>query len=380
MHAIKFEVVRDIDSFCALQPEWDDLWSRAGGEYFQSYAFCHGSLISDPAGRRQIHCIIARLDGRLVALWPLVTWWRNCWKYATPLAPPNRSPSDILVAPECDVHQVAMGAWRVARKSTRADVFEFWRINLNSPLQRCLTHNAVTRRATEERTHYAALRGLHDWEAYCRSRPGRSRTRPNYLKRRLAAHGEFNVEILDSNDPRIPSLVEWSALRKREWAQHNGIDSQWVFSESSIRFWNGLLTNAAYQPGVFRLFVLTYQGKPLAANVIAVGATRAYLLTTTYDLKHEHANLSPGIVLVDDCVKWAFDRGLDFDFGPGEQQYKSSWSGGNSYVISSCLVLPTLWGRAGYFGKHGIRHLRAIFAQITGKHTSAQGPVNAPST
>jgi len=24
-------------------------------------------------------------------------------------------------------------------------------------------------RATEERTHYAALRGLHDWEAYCRS-------------------------------------------------------------------------------------------------------------------------------------------------------------------------------------------------------------------
>jgi CelD/BcsL family acetyltransferase involved in cellulose biosynthesis len=128
---------------------------------------------------------------------------------------------------------------------------------------------------------------------------------------------------------------------------------------------------------VFHLFVLTLQGKPLAANVVAVGATRAYLLTTTYDLKQ--ANLSPGTVLVDDCVKWAFDRGLDFDFGPGEQQYKSSWSGGNSYVTSSCLVLPTWWGRAGYLAKHGIRHMRAMFAQITGKHTPAQGPASAPS-
>jgi CelD/BcsL family acetyltransferase involved in cellulose biosynthesis len=378
MHTMTFEVVRDIDSFCAMQPEWDDLWSRAGGEYFQSYAYCHGSLIAEAARRRQLHCITARREGRLVALWPLVTSWRNCWKYATPLTPPNRSPSDILVAPDCDVHQVAMGAWRVARKSTQADVFEFWRINSSSPLQRCLTRDAVTRRATEERTPYAPLRGQHDWEAYCRSRPGRSKTRPNYLKRRLAAHGEFNVEMLDSNDPRIPSLVEWSALRKREWAQHNGIDSPWVYSESSSRFWNGLLTNAAYQHGVFHLFVLTLQGKPLAANVVAVGATRAYLLTTTYDLKH--ANLSPGTVLVDECVKWAFDRGLDFDFGPGEQQYKSSWSGGNSYATSSCLVFPTWWGRAGYFAKHGIRHMRAIFAQITGRQTPAQGPVNAPST
>ena len=380
MHTVTFEVVRDIDSFCAMQSEWDELWSRAGGEYFQSYAYCHSSLIAEAANRRQLHCIIARNDGRLVALWPLVTSWRKCWKYASPLTPPNRSPSDILIAPDCDVHQVVMGAWGAARKSTRADVFEFWRINAGSPLQRYLTHNAVTRRATEERTHYSALRDLRDWEAYCRSRPGRSRTRPNYLKRRLAAHGEFNVEMLESNDPRIPSLVEWSALRKREWAQHNGINSQWVFSESSSTFWSSLLTNAAYQPGVFRLFLLTYQGKPLAANVIAVGATRAYLLMNTYDLKHEHANLSPGTVLVDDCVKWAFDQGLDFDFGPGEQQYKSSWSGGTSYATLSCLVLPTLWGRAGYSAKHGIRHLRGIIAQLSGKPTPAHVAVNAPST
>ena len=371
MHTMTFEVVRDIDSFCGLQHEWDELWSRADGEYFQSYAYCHRSLLADEVqGRQQLCCIIARREGRLVALWPLVTSWRRFWKYATPLTPPNRSPSDILVAPDCDVHQVAMGAWRLARKSTKADVFEFWRINANSPLQRCLTRDAITRRATEERTPYAALRGQQDWEEYCRSRPGRSKTRPSYLKRRLAAQGEFDIEILDSNDPRIPSLVEWSALRKREWAQHNGIDSQWVFSKSSNKFWNDLLTSAAYRPGVFRLFVLMRQGEPLAVNVVAVGATRVHLLTTTYDLKY--SNLSPGTVLVDDCVKWAFDRGLDFDFGPGEQQYKSSWSGGNAYMTRSCLVLPTWWGRIGYFAKHGARTMRAIIAQMSGKQRPPQ--------
>jgi CelD/BcsL family acetyltransferase involved in cellulose biosynthesis len=380
MDAIAFEIIRDIDSFRALQSEWDDLLHRAKGEYFQSFAFCHSSLEAEGNGaRRKLHCVAGRREGRLVALWPLVTFWNTCWKTATPLGPQNRPPSDILVGPEHDVEEIVKFIWRAALKSTRADVIQLWRIRSTSLLCRYAMHENVTRRAHEEPTPYAILRGQQDWEAFCRSRQGRAKNRPRYLKRRLSTHGEVGIDIVDANDKRRPSLVDWFVLHKREWAHHNDLDSKWVFSESSRKFWNALLSNgSSSEAGGFRLFVLTLNGVPLAVNVMAVGAACVYLLTTTYDLKH--ARLSPGTVLVDDCVKWAFDNGLDFDFGPGDQHYKSSWSGGFSYMTTSFLVLPTWWGRAGFDAKQVAKKLlHVIAARVADKPSPEKYPAEEPS-
>jgi CelD/BcsL family acetyltransferase involved in cellulose biosynthesis len=378
--ALAFEIIRDIDSFLALQSEWDDLWHRARGEYYQTFAFCYSSLKAEGIGAgRKLHCVVGRRDGRLVALWPLVTFWNICWKTATPLGPQNRPPSDILAAPEHDREQIVKFIWRAALRSTRADVIELWRIRSTSLLFRYAKLQNLTRRAHEEPTPYAVLQGQQDWEAFCRSRQGRAKSQPLHLKRRLGTHGEVSIDIVDADDKRCPALVDWFVLHKREWARHNGLDSKWVFSESSREFWNALLLNgSSHDAGGFRLFVLKLNGVPLAVNVIAVSAACAYLLTTTYDL--EHARLSPGTVLVDHCVKWAFDNGLDFDFGPGDQHYKSSWSGGFSYMTTSFLVLPTRWGRAGFAAKHVAKRLRyVIAARIGGKPSREKYAAGTPS-
>lgn len=377
--AIAFEVIRDIDSFRALQPEWDDLWHRANGEYFQSFAFCHSSLEAEEGtgARRTLHCVAGRRDGRLVVLWPLLTYWRSCWKYATPLAPPNRSPSDILAAPTHDVEDIVRSAWRAVLKSTRADVVELWRVRADSLLYRSVTRGALTRRASEEPTPYAVLRDQQDWEVFCRSRPGRTRTRPQYIERRLRTHGQVNIEIVDASDSRLPALVDWFVLHKRAWAQHNGIESQWIFSDACRKFWNDLLSNGSYEPQVFRLFALTLDDVPVAVNIIGVRATCAYLVANTYDLAY--AKLAPGTVLVDDCVKWAFDNRLDFDFGPGDQQYKTFWTEGAAYTTSSFLVISTWWGRAGYGAKTAIKRLRERAVRKAGESSPANIPANASS-
>jgi len=377
MSPVAFEVVRDIDRFRALQSDWNDLWHRAEGEYFQSFAFCHGVLeAEDAASRRKLHCIAGRREGRLVVVWPLMTFWRSCWKYATALTPANRSPSDILASPEADVEQIVNGAWKAALRSTRADAIELWRIRSNSPLCRNATRHGVIERGTEETTPYARLRDQGPWETFVRALPGRKKTRPEYLERRLARHGEMKFEIIDVNDSRVPSLVEWFVSRKREWAQHNLIDSRWTFSEASSKFWRSLLSNDSSGVGVFRLFVLTLAGEPVALNIVAAQATRAYLVANTYDLRY--GKLTPGTVLVDYCVKWAFDNRLDMDFGPGDQQYKSFWSAGHSYLTSSFLVIPTRWGQAGYAAKQVAKQLRTVSSNIAGRRTPERNPVHSP--
>lgn len=377
--AIAFEVIRDIDSFRALQPEWDDLWHRANGEYFQSFAYCHSSLeAEDGSGaRRKLHCVAGRRDGRLVVLLPLFTFWKDCWKYATPLSPPNRSPGDILVAPAHDVEDIVRSAWRAALKSTRADLFELWRIRSDSPLYRCATRDAVTRRESEEPTPYAVTTDQQDWEAFCRSRPGRTSTRPQFIERRLKKHGRVNIEIVDASDSRLPSLVDWFVLHKRAWAQHKAIESQWIFTDSSRKFWNNLLSNGSYEAQVFRLFVLTLDDVPVAVNIIGVRATCAYLVAHTYDLAH--AKLGPSTVLIDDCVKWAFDNRLDFDFGPGDQPYKSFWTAGGAYTTSSFLVISTWWGRAGYEAKAAIKRLRERAVRKGNQEGSEESPASVPA-
>jgi CelD/BcsL family acetyltransferase involved in cellulose biosynthesis len=372
--AISFDVVDDIERFRALQREWDDLWRLADGQFFQSFAFCHASLIAEEKGsRRKLHCVTGRQNGRLVFVWPLVTYWNSVWKYAAPLAPRNRSPSDILVAPECGSEPLVKSAWDAALKSTGADIVELWRVRSSSLLCRCATTYAATRRTQIEPTYYASLRGLEDWEAFCRSRPGRSK-HPDYLKRKLAKHIDFNLEVLDRNDARTSSVVNWLVSHKREWAHVKDIDSQWVFSESSDKFWGDLMLNRTYEAGVMRVFVLWHLQRPIAALIVAVGAKRVDFLTVTYDM--ELAKLSPGTVLLDEGVKWAFEHGLDVDFTPGSEPYKVSWSGRASYTTSSFLVLPTTWGLMGYRAKMAAKKLQGMMGRAVSLLSSRHAEVD----
>ena len=355
--SLSFEACTDIEEFRSLRPEWDELFQRANGEYFQSFEYCNGSLMAEHAGtKRKLLCIVGRRGGKLVAVWPLLTSYRTCWKFAEPLTPQNQAPSDILVAPEPDADAIVQAAWRKTLALSRADVFEFWRIRKTSPLYACLTSQSITRRATEEFTPIATLRDEPDWTAYCRTRPSRERNAPEYLKRRLAKHGQFSMELIDASDERLVPLIEWFVAQKRKWASEKASDSHWVFSDASLRFWKALLAGESKSSGVFRLFVLTFEGQPIAANILGISSGFVYLVANTYDL--EHKKLSPGTILVDECVKWAYDNRLDFDFGPGEQRYKTSWSAGAKYATSSFMVLATPWGQTGSMAKQFVKETR----------------------
>jgi CelD/BcsL family acetyltransferase involved in cellulose biosynthesis len=361
--------VRDIQQLRALQPEWNELWHAANGGFAEHFGFCHATLMAEDAGsHRKLHCLVGRRNGRVVVIWPLLTYRNKLWRYLTPLAPENRSPCNMLVAPECNNEAVVQSALDAAIKSARADVIELWRVPSDSLLFRCVERRAMTRRETHENTYFATLQGETDWDAFCRSRPGRDKL-PDYAKRKLARHLEYDIELLDRTDERTASIVEWLVQNKRKWAHEKDLDSRWVSADSSGKFWHDLMMNETYESGTYRLFALLHQGTPLAALIVGVGHQRLFFLTVTYDMAH--AKYSPGTVILDEGVKWAFDHGLDVDFTPGKEPYKVSWSGKNAYPISSFLVMASAWGSLGYSAKTLLTQLKGTLTRLANRSAPA---------
>src|SRR5471032_601223 len=85
---LQLKVITSPTEFFALQGEWDDLWSRANGRHHQAFTVCWLSWlrVSEPRGRK-LRIILLRENGRLVAVWPLVSYRKFFWTVLRPLSP-----------------------------------------------------------------------------------------------------------------------------------------------------------------------------------------------------------------------------------------------------------------------------------------------------
>ncbi|WP_420995580.1 GNAT family N-acetyltransferase [Cupriavidus sp. 30B13] len=381
-NAVQHDVISDIRAFHALAPEWDALWRRAGGQHFQSFAFCASSPDAQAklAGRK-LQCLAGRRQGRLVVLWPLMTCRKACWRFMRPLGPDNNSPHDILVEPGPDAAAIVAGAWHALLARARPDLVYLPRLRNGSLLHRCASDTGRVAFCLDEITPMAHMRELSGWADFCRSRVGRARNPPDYLQRRLAGQGRVDAMMIDHNDSRAAIFVDWLLLHKRRWAERGEVDSAWLFSDDSRAFLMRLMAAeddpAGQAARPFRLAVLTLDGVTLAVNLLAVQNQCVDLLMNTYDAAY--GKLSPGTALIDWCVKWAFDQHFDFNFGSGTQQYKQYWSNGAAYTTASLHVAPTQWGLAGYRLHQGARWARARLARLRGRGAEAEHGAAVPA-
>jgi CelD/BcsL family acetyltransferase involved in cellulose biosynthesis len=341
--AVIYEIVRDIEAFRALQGDWDALWHRARGEYFQSFAWCLGSLeVLLGVGGASLYCVVARRDGRLVAVWPVMVQRKLFWRVARNLGPSCLPPDDLLVEPAPDARQIVASAWTALLKSASPDIVALTRVRATSPLHACASGARWITRREQESTPVARLRGEPDWKTLCRTRTNLSRKMPDKLERRLAKEGAISVEFVEPGDPRMATLVDWLLEHKRAWAVRGDVDSKWLFSADSRQFLLHLLSHVGVRAQPFRLVTLHQEGKLLAINVVAIQDDIVELFMSTYDAAFRQ--LRPSTVLIDACVKWAFHHERDFGFGSGLQPYKLFWTNGNAYDNVTLQIPHTWWG------------------------------------
>ena len=338
----QFEVVTDVEIFISLQQEWEELWHDAKGTPFQLFRYCLHALreVAIPTGAT-LHCIVGRKDGRMVFGWPLVRYRERLWTTIRPLAPDTSEPSDLLVANGEDPESLVSAAWRVLVSSCGSDVISLPMVRTDSALYG-LGLRAKRLSCGERRVvRVAPLLRCKTWAEYRGGLAESFRKEQDYHRRRLLRAGEAAMFISDLADPisatYLRTMLEW----KRQWAVRVGVGGD-LFKEPYQNFLRKISTDPSFN-GALRLFVMSLDGKAIAVNLVAISERAVIGMQAAFD--PAHAKYSPGSLLLEDVMKWAFENQRNVDLGPGDNKYKSNWTSGSGYTCTDFRIAVSHWGQ-----------------------------------
>jgi CelD/BcsL family acetyltransferase involved in cellulose biosynthesis len=110
---------------------------------------------------------------------------------------------------------------------------------------------------------------------------------------------------------------------KKRWLARQNLANDWI-DRADYRDFLVALTAGQGALGDMALFVLKLDGVPIAAQLNSVDRSRIEFYIGVYDA--EWGSYSPGEIVTEACLQWAFERGLDYDFRIGVEAYKSTWA------------------------------------------------------
>jgi CelD/BcsL family acetyltransferase involved in cellulose biosynthesis len=96
---------------------------------------------------------------------------------------------------------------------------------------------------------------------------------------------------------------------------------------------------------------------PVAGIVVSIGNPWASAIIAGYD--PHYGKCCPGLIAVEQCVKWAFDNGFDLDFGVGSERFKSYWARGEASTAWTVQIINSVWGLLAIRGRRLARELAA---------------------
>nr|WKF61336.1 hypothetical protein HUO10_005867 [Paraburkholderia busanensis] len=359
-----YDVIDDEAAFLALQPEWDALWKHAHGYYYQSFSFCWLAWkhVAKPHGRG-LKCIICRqgADGPLLMIWPLATVRRSLWTYLMPLGPEGGDFTSVLVEDSPATGELVGGAWHTARRRCGADFIHLPYVRNTLELHRLVTQERHVLFADAHNAPAARLRGEPSWEGYCASLGTLFGKRPGSFANRLAKEGEVAVRVVDpAEESETASLIEWMFNCKRSWSDRVGKRSAWLDSPEFECFLRKLIYSPEV-PSMARLIVVTLNEAPVAGIVVSLGNPCASAIFAGYD--PYFGRCCPGLIAVEQCVKWAYENGYDLDFGVGTERFKAYWSRDEATTAWTVQIVNSRWG---WLAVRARRMLRALTERLKG--------------
>jgi len=353
----RLEIVSDPVEFRALQQEWNELWSRSEGRYFQAFPVCWlcWTKVAQPRGRK-LCCITLREQGRLVMVWPLVAYRKLCWTVVRPLASESTDYTSILVEDTPATSIAIDRAWDAVQKKIGADIILLPYLNAES---RLFEVASAKRGVVTKIAHPAAvgmLRSESDWDMFSASLGPLFKNKPGALERRLSKKGNLKIRFLGPEDAEENvRLVDWMFNCKRQWADRVDKSGEWLHSAEYRNFLVALLNQTGTEV-LARLVVVSLDGAPLAVDILGMGKTRVDDLIGGFD--PAYSRHSPGAIATEHCVKWALEHRLDFDFGAGSEKYKSYWSRNHILTMWSVQIANTRWGLLAFKAENFCQRLR----------------------
>lgn len=338
-----YDIVRSEAEFRALQHEWEALWLRAHGFYYQSFSYCWLAWqhVAKPHGR-ELRCIVCREDGQLVMIWPLARYTRALWNYLVPLGSEGGDYASVLVAEGADAPALIDGAWQAARRRCGADFIHVPYLHEKLHLYTLVSQERHVLFAEAHESYVARLRDQTDWDQYCSTLGKLSGKKPGAFAQRLAREGNVATRIVDPADKAgTAALIDWMLACKRTWSDRVGKHGEWLDSTEFRNFLVHLICPADV-PSMARLIVVTLDDAPVAAIVVSLGNPCANAVIAGFDA--DYGKCRPGLIAVEACVKWAFENRFDVDFGVGSERFKSYWGRDNLSTAWSMQIVSSPWG------------------------------------
>lgn len=347
---LRIDYIRDAEGLAGLRDAWDALWLTCDALIFQSHGWIEAWWTHIPdRDTRQLLIACAWQGSMLVGIMPLATHRHRGLRILEWAARDHADYCDMLIHPQAPAG-LARQIWQDVSRQGGYDL-----VLLNRLLPEARAHDLGLRGAgivlSPNHRSEMSLRVVGPYangEAWFSSQ--NKKTRQNYRRGMtyLNEGAETRFRLLPEDAELGPVLDRLSAL-KRAWLIRMGLEAP-LFDDGAPLLC--AFVEALRKTGQLRIFVLERADEIAAISINFVAHNRMMAFITTYDPAVEKG--SPGMVLMVDYIRWAFDNGLDLvDFLCGAEDFKSRFA-------SETVTLTSMSGAATLFGTAAITTDRVV--------------------
>jgi CelD/BcsL family acetyltransferase involved in cellulose biosynthesis len=305
-----------------LRNDWDSLAGRCPARYLsQSWRWAAAAwhTVAQPRGRK-LHIVVLRNEGRLVAVFPLVSFRTRQLKVVRPLGSESSEYSSPLVEPGPHYSEYMTRIFKAAARF--GDVLLLPHVRRDEAFAEFIGHYRF--RAYEDNllnTPWLDRRDYREWPEYLASLSTSHLAGLRRKHRRLEEQGGLSFDVERSPIPEAE--IDTVLSLKQQWMDRNQVDNPWI-ATPEYRAFLLAVTSGNVDRDALTLFTFRLDGKLVGAQLNAIDGKRVEFLIGAFD--EQWGRYSPGELLMQQCLCWAFENGLDFDFRIGSEPYKLNWA------------------------------------------------------
>jgi CelD/BcsL family acetyltransferase involved in cellulose biosynthesis len=320
----------EVNFFC-LEEVWNDL-SRSviTCHLTQTFEWCRLAWETrDASPDDRLLCATVWESDRLVAVWPLLVKTSGFVARMAPVGCPMQEEyGDPLIASDVDPERVCANLLKLVRNS--ADVLYVYCARQGSPMQKLLGQTGIFNIPKPMDSYSVNRTGAQSFEDFMQGYSANFRNNLKQKRKRFEKLGVLRFELPEDADSSAET-VDWVLAEKKKWVQRQQKECPWIYQNETRAFFLAASTLRS-DFGRFGLFRLTLDGKPVAAYLATIDRTRIEMLVTSFD--PAYSRFSPGMLLIEDVVRWSYNHGLSFDMRPLWLGYKERWANSTTLVIT----------------------------------------------
>jgi len=322
----RVEICRSLDDVERVRLDWDVLTSKAS--FFSAaqtldYAIAGWEVVPKVAGTEFATILVWR-DRRLVCVWPLYTRRAGSLTIATHLGTGSHEEyAGPLIWQDEDA--AAIADLVLAQARGLSDVLEVYATDPTTPMAMALERARGFKYSNTILSPTISLAAHPDFDAWLATKSKSFREGLRYDRKRAAHLGKLEfVSTPDGLDGA--ELTAWLFATKRAQLASRGLSKSWVLEARGEAFFSRLLSRPSPSDGPkagAQGFALKLEGRIVAGCICLRSYRFLEFFVTAFD--PEFSSVSPGKLLIEDCVRWASAHGLNFDFRVSHEAYKLRW-------------------------------------------------------